>query len=113
MGLSVTTNVAATYFVLRSADAEEAVITAAINTRREVLRIAEERLQAGLTSELDVARARADLATNEAVKLAVERSRAEMENALATLLGQPASGVRFAHRPLEADPPPNPRWNPE
>ncbi|MGI9173658.1 MAG: efflux transporter outer membrane subunit [Chthoniobacterales bacterium] len=100
MRLSVTANVAASYFMLRAADSERAVIEQALKGRREGLRIANERLQAGLTSELDVARAQADLAANEAALLGLERSRAEMENALATLIGQPASEVRIAPQPL-------------
>ncbi|MDQ6624125.1 MAG: TolC family protein, partial [Verrucomicrobiota bacterium] len=59
--LSVTANVAISYFMLRAADAERGVIERALGSRREGLHIAEERLQAGLTSELDVVRARADL----------------------------------------------------
>jgi multidrug efflux system outer membrane protein len=105
MHLSVTANVAGTYFMLRAADAENDVLTRAISTRREALRIAEERLQAGLTSELDVVRARSDLASNEAGALTIERSRAEMENALATLLGQSASEVQIARRPIKGNAP--------
>ncbi|MGI9088626.1 MAG: efflux transporter outer membrane subunit [Chthoniobacterales bacterium] len=100
MRLSVTASVAASYFMIRAADSERDVIARALGSRREGLRIAAERLQAGLTSELDVFRARADLATNEAAVFAIERSRGEMENALATLIGQSASEVRIAARPL-------------
>ena len=105
MHLSVTASVASTYFTLRAADAEQDVLDRAIKTRRESLRIAEERLHAGLTSELDVTRAQADLATNEAAVAAVERGRAQLEDALATLLGKPAGEVRFSHRPLAGNAP--------
>lgn len=100
MRLSVTANVAASYFMLRAADAEREVIMRALTARRESLRIAEERLQAGLTSELDVARAKADLAGNEAALFSLERSRGEMENAIATVIGQPASELRIASHPI-------------
>ncbi len=100
MRLSVTANVAASYFMLRAADAEREVIRRALEARRESLHIAEERLQAGLTSELDVARAQADLAGNEAALLSLERSRGEMENAIATVIGQPASELRIASHPI-------------
>ncbi len=53
-----------------------------------------------MLGDLDVARATADLASNQADLFAVRRSRAEMENALATLLGCPASDFRLGHRPL-------------
>ena len=73
---------------------------------RDALYIASERLQAGLTSELDVQREKAELASNEADRAGVERSRAEMENALATLVGQPASSFRLGRHALEEATPP-------
>jgi len=103
VALSVAANVAVNYFTLRSLDAEAAILDRTIATRKEALRIAEERLQAGLTSELDVARAKADLASNEADVFALNRTRGQVENALATLIGKPASALRLARRPLPAD----------
>ena len=100
MSLSVTANVAVNYFALRALDRETAVLERTIATRKDALRIANERLEAGLTGELDVSRARADLANNEADLFGVQRTRGEMENALATLLGQPASTLRLARRPI-------------
>jgi multidrug efflux system outer membrane protein len=100
MRLSVTANVAATYFMLRALDAELDVLDRTVSARQDALRIASERLQAGLTSELDVTRARADLAADQASGFQVQRSRAEMENALATLIGRPASELQMPRRPL-------------
>jgi multidrug efflux system outer membrane protein len=71
-----------------------------IATRQDALGIAQERLNAGVADELDVRRAQADLAGDQADLFAVQRSRAEMENALATLLGLPASDFRLARRAL-------------
>jgi multidrug efflux system outer membrane protein len=98
--LSVTANVASTYYDIRAIDAEIAVLERTISTRQDGLRIAQERLNAGLTSDLDVSRATADLASDQADLFSVRRSRAEMENALATLTGLPASEFKIARRPL-------------
>jgi len=98
--LSVTANVAETYYDIRALDAEIGVLERTIGTRQDALGIAEERLNAGLTSDLDVTRAQADLAGDQADLSAVRRSRQEMENALATLLGDPASDFSLARRPL-------------
>jgi multidrug efflux system outer membrane protein len=98
--LSVTANVAETYYNIRALDAEIGVLQHTIETRQSALHIAQERLNAGLTSSLDVTRATGDLAGDQADLYSVERSRDEMENALATLLGTPASDFRIAHRPL-------------
>lgn len=105
MTLSVTANVATGYFNVRALDSEIDVLDRTIAARREALRIAGERLEAGLTGELDVVRAKADLAMNEADRFAVQRSRGEAENALATLLGRSASELKVPHRPLDARPP--------
>ena len=51
------------------------MLTRTIATRKEALQIAKERLDAGLTSELDFSRARADLATNESDLFGVRRTR--------------------------------------
>jgi multidrug efflux system outer membrane protein len=98
--LSVTANVAETYYSIRALDAEIGVLQHTIDTRQDALRIAQERLNAGLTSSLDVARATSDLASDQAEIYSVQRSRDEMENALATLLGTPASEFHIAHRPI-------------
>ena len=105
VNLSVTANVAIQYFNLRAADAEIGVIENTIKARRQALDIAQERLQAGLTSELDVQRERAELAGNEADLAASRRGRAELENALATLVGQPASTFHERRHELHTAPP--------
>ncbi|MBA3962978.1 MAG: efflux transporter outer membrane subunit [Chthoniobacterales bacterium] len=103
--LTVTANVAADYFNLRGLDAEVAVLEQTIKTRRDALEIAQERLQAGLTSELDVVRAQSDLAGNEANLISVQRTRGDMENALASLLGRTASSFALPADPHVPEPP--------
>ncbi len=98
--LSVTANVASTYYGIRSTDAEIGVLERTISTRQDELGIARERLNAGLTSELDVSRAEAELAENQGDLDGLHRSRLEMENALATLLGSPSSDFHLARRAL-------------
>ena len=87
-------------------DTEVTVIERTIKSRQDALGIAQQRLQAGLTGELDVVRARADLASNQADLAAVRCTRAELENALATLVGQPESTFRFAKHDLGRGTPP-------
>jgi multidrug efflux system outer membrane protein len=104
--LSVAANVANAYFNLRAMDTEVTVINRTIHARQDALGIAQERLSAGLTGELDVVREQSELASNQADLAAVKRTRAELENALATLVGQPASTFAFAKRDLGTEPPP-------
>jgi outer membrane protein, multidrug efflux system len=103
--LSVTANLAAQYFTLRALDAQIAILERTISTREGYLKIAEERLAAGLVNELDVARARSELATNQADLFALRRSRGEIENAIGTLLGEPASNLRLSVGTIAAGPP--------
>ncbi|MBV8485724.1 MAG: efflux transporter outer membrane subunit [Verrucomicrobia bacterium] len=103
--LSITANVAAQYFTLHALDAQIAILERAISTRESYLRIAEERLAAGLVNELDVARARSELATNQADLYALRRSRGEIENAIGTLLGEPASNLRLPAEGIASAPP--------
>ena len=107
MILSVAANVANTYYNVRALDTEIEVINRTIHARQDALGIAQERLNAGLTGELDVVRERSELATDRADLEGVKRSREEMENALATLVGQPASTFHFASHqiPANAKPP--------
>jgi multidrug efflux system outer membrane protein len=98
--LSVTANVAETYYDIRALDAEIGVLERTIATRQDALGIAQERLNAGLTGQFDVVRAQADLAGDQADLYGVQRTRDEMENALATLLGTPASEFHLKRRAL-------------
>lgn len=55
-------------------------------------------------SELDVTPAQTDLAVNQAAGFSVQPARAEMEDALGTLLCGPASNFRLPPRPRSAHP---------
>ena len=103
--LSVTANLAAQYFTLRALDAQIAILERTISTREGYLSIAEERLAAGLVNELDVARARSELGTNQADLFALRRSRGEIENAIGTLLGEPASNLHLPPGRIASAPP--------
>jgi len=103
--LSATAAIASDYFQLRALDSEFDVLTRTIKTRQQGVEIARERLQAGLTSELDVARAQSELASDQAEVFAVSRTRGEVENAIATLVGRPASTLKIDRQALTREPP--------
>jgi multidrug efflux system outer membrane protein len=95
--LTLTADVARNYQSLRSLDNERVVIEATIGLRKDELQLQETRNKAGLINEVDVTRARTELATVEAELYAVNRSRAQIEHALAVLCGQaPANFVVVA-----------------
>lgn len=94
--LLVQAEVARSYFALRAVDAEVALVSGTVEAYRGSLQLTERRFAAGDLPELDVARARSELAATEAEVLALQRQRAQLENALALLLGEPASGFALA-----------------
>lgn len=92
-------DVARSYFVLRALDAERTLVQGTADTYRDTLRLTERRFAAGDIPELDVARARSELAATESEALALERQRSQVEHALALLLGEVASGFSLAPTP--------------
>jgi outer membrane protein, multidrug efflux system len=89
--LSLTADVAQTYFGLRATEREEAIVTDTVRTRREARDVISARLRSGSAAELDLARAETELADAEAELAAAQRTRAALQNALAVLVGAPAS----------------------
>jgi multidrug efflux system outer membrane protein len=86
--LLVQADVAQTYFALRALDTERALVRQTVDAFRDTLELTERRFQAGDVAELDLARARTEVAANESQALALDRRRAEVEHALAVLLGE-------------------------
>lgn len=86
--LLVQAEVAQIYLGLRALDAERALVRGTLAAYRNTLELTERRFRAGDVAELDVARARTEVAATESEALALDRRRAELEHALAMLLGE-------------------------
>ncbi len=97
--LALQGDVARNYFTLRALDAELATVVQTIALRKEQIQLVRSRIDAGVASELDVARAETELASAEAEQAGLSRQRAEFENALAVLLGEPASSFKLPALP--------------
>jgi multidrug efflux system outer membrane protein len=89
--LLVQASVAQTYLALRALDSERDLVNTTLNTYRETLTLTERRWRAGDVAELDVARASTEVSATESEALALARRRAELEHALAVLLGEAPS----------------------
>ncbi|MDB6022303.1 MAG: hypothetical protein JWQ04_2160, partial [Pedosphaera sp.] len=85
--LTLQGDVAQNYFALRSLDAEIATVTGTVNLRKEQVQLVKGRFEGGIGNELDIARAETELATTEAEAASLARQRAELENAIAILVG--------------------------
>ncbi|HEX5218652.1 MAG TPA: efflux transporter outer membrane subunit, partial [Verrucomicrobiae bacterium] len=75
---------------------EIVVLRLTVVLRREQVDIMRTRFDTGLGTELDVARAETELATAESDVAAVTKRRAELENALAILVGESPSSFKLA-----------------
>lgn len=94
--LLVQADVARGYFLLRALDAERTLVQRTVGSYRGTLRLTERRFDAGDIPELDVARARSELAATESEALALDRQRSQVEHALALLVGESATGFGIA-----------------
>lgn len=94
--LLVQTEVAQTYLALRAVDTERTLVRDTATAYGDTLRLTQRRFEAGDVAELDVIRIQTELAATEAEVFALSRSRAELEHALAVLVGEPASGFALA-----------------
>jgi outer membrane protein, multidrug efflux system len=90
--LLVQAEVAQTYVSLRALDTERNLVRGTVEAYRGTLDLTERRFRAGDVAELDVSRARTEVAATEAEALALDRRRAELEHALAVLVGEVPSG---------------------
>ncbi len=94
--LLVQAEVAQTYLALRATDTERALMRDTATAYADTLRLTQRRFEAGDVAELEVIRIQTELAATEAEVIALDRARAELEHALAVLLGEPASGFSLA-----------------
>ena len=86
--VSVTAEVARTYFELRGAQAQLAVARRNVDNQRETLKLTETRLEAGRSTELDTARAGSQLSTTLATIGPLEAEVARAIHRLAVLTGR-------------------------
>jgi multidrug efflux system outer membrane protein len=94
--LSLTAEVASTYFSLRAVDREVGLVNDGISLRRRALELITSRQRSGASTEFDVARAETELASTEAEGAALANRRAALQNALAVLLGAAAPDFQLS-----------------
>lgn len=103
--LTLTADLANSYFRLRTLDREIDLYLETIETRKIALEINQARYQMQLTDYSSVSRAALDLTNVEADYYEASRQRDIEENRIATLIGMPASDFDLLHSPLIGAPP--------
>lgn len=102
--LAIQADVAHHYFAARGLDSELALLDETVRLRQTALDLVTRRFQAGETSELDVARARTELSVTRSEAMVATRQRAELEHALAVLLGKAPAELDLPRTPLAFTP---------
>lgn len=94
--LMIQADVAQTYFALRALDAERALLRDAATAQERAVKLTQGLFRSGLAAELAVVRLQTFASSVAAEALSLDQRRAELEHALAVLVGEPASTFQFA-----------------
>lgn len=103
--LSLAAELAADYFQLRSFDAELALFTATIDAYQRAATLTRNQYDAGIVSRGDVEQADTQLSSAQAQATDVQLQRAQLEHAIAVLIGEPPASLSLSPTPLGGDPP--------
>ena len=103
--LSLQAELAMDYFELRAADAQKQLLDATVKAFEAALRLTTNRFQGGAAPKSDVAQAQTQLDTTLAQATDVTVQRAQLEHAIATLIGKPPAAFSLSPRPLDTRPP--------
>jgi outer membrane protein, multidrug efflux system len=94
--LIIAADVARHYFLIRSLDSQLKVLQETIALREEAQKLQQSRFDGGMANEMDVTRARTEVALAKADLEALTRQRGSTEHALAVLCGQSPSSFSVA-----------------
>lgn len=108
VNLSVHAALAVFYFEARSLDAQEKLLNSTVAQYEQALELTQSRFAGGVASEVEVQQAKTQLEATIAQAIDVGVLRAQYIDAIATLIGKPASSFNLPPLPLTAPPPPIP-----
>ena len=103
--LSLQAAVASDYFQLRALDAQRKLFDETVSDFERSLTLTQRRYAQGVASGADVAEAETLLESARAQAVDLGLARAQLEHAIATLVGKPAGDFSLAAAPLDATPP--------
>ncbi len=98
--LLLQSDLARSYFALRSLDTEISLLQSAFELRKEALKMVQSQFDHGLVAKLDLLRAEAELAATDAEAIGLEKQRNELEIVIALLIGQAPSDFILPAAPL-------------
>ncbi|HET6263426.1 MAG TPA: efflux transporter outer membrane subunit, partial [Usitatibacter sp.] len=100
--LSLQADLATSYFLLRVTDTQIDLLEDNVTAFRKSLEIAQNRYAAGVAAKVDVVQAEAQVRSIEAQAIDLRATRAQLENAIAVLAGEPPPTFVLAKEPFKA-----------
>jgi NodT family efflux transporter outer membrane factor (OMF) lipoprotein len=100
--LSAQGELATNYFSLRQTDAQQALLNSTVAGYQRTLQITQNRYAAGIAAKADVLQAQTQLANAQTDALGLTRQRAQLEHAIAVLLGRAPADFNLATAPWSA-----------
>jgi NodT family efflux transporter outer membrane factor (OMF) lipoprotein len=93
------------YFQLHGVDVEELLLEQTLESYKEYLALTRNRFEGGVASDSDVAQAETQLYTTQAQLIDLEVQRAQLEHAIAILIGKPPAEFSMPRTSIQASPP--------
>jgi NodT family efflux transporter outer membrane factor (OMF) lipoprotein len=103
--LSAQATLAQSYFSLRAAEAQQALLERTVQAEQRSLELTQARYQSGVAAQSDVLQAQTLLKSTQASLTDTVAQRAQLEHAIAVLLGQPPSALSLARSAALPAPP--------
>ena len=103
--LSFQAALAQDYFQLRELDAQKQLLSATVTAFEKSLELTKDLFAQGVDSDVDIQQAETQLKSTEAQLINVGVQRAQLEHAIAVLIGKPASDFSIPDMPLASTPP--------
>ncbi len=106
--LSAQAALAQTYFQLRALDAQQLLLEDTVAAYAKSLKLVQNQYAAGVVAKSDLVQARTQITTAQAQAIDIGAQRAQLEHAIALLVGKPPAELSLARAPLMARLPPLP-----
>jgi NodT family efflux transporter outer membrane factor (OMF) lipoprotein len=106
--LSLQAELAQNYFLLRTVEAQQQLFEETVKAFEASLKLTQNRYNSGVVARADVVQAETQLRTTQAQALEVGVQRAQLEHAIAVLIGKPPAEFSLPRGTIVAAPPPIP-----
>jgi NodT family efflux transporter outer membrane factor (OMF) lipoprotein len=103
--LSMHAELAIDYFDLHDSDAEIMLLQKTVTAYQDALHLVQQRFDAGIASDFDLAQAQTQLETTESQLIDLNVEHAQLQHVIATLIGEPASNFSLSTDGSQLAPP--------